>query len=672
MNQANRFVVIACLLVACLLTANIAFTQRAEDADSLATIYRQQGNNLPDTAKLNLLKNLAFNENEDLNRALQYCDELIKVARKVKNERYLYSGYFIKGTKERLLGNYSEALAAYLQSADAAKNTGDPVHMATSYTAMADIYALINDFNNAKIYYADGIAMSKSLDSSILAPAILNEGEAFRNNKQFDSARLCYEEADKIFDKLNSPLGRAYALGNLGLVYASMGQNNLAVRDINQAILVMEANQANDAICEYLNSMSDIYAGKGDTANALSYAKRSFELAQKYQLKKQMSDGSKTLSMLFEKNKEPGNALEYYKTYIIYRDSLNNIDKQRSVDSLQRVFEVSRQQIKLDEVNRQKQEQKIFLFASLIVLAIIVGLVIVLMRNNRQKQKAYRLLSKEKAVTEEQRDLANKTLLELKRAQAHLVQSEKMASLGQLSAGIAHEIQNPLNFVTNFSELNTELISELQEENRKGNVDAVDDLSTELRNNAEKINYHGRRADAIVKGMLEHTRGGDPEKKPTNINALVDEYFRLAYLSFRAKDKTLTVATHTNFDPGIDEVNIVPQEIARVLLNLVNNAFYAVSARAKDLPGKYEPTVTVSTKMQDNRVLISVKDNGTGIPPQIKEKIFQPFYTTKGPGVGTGLGLYLSYEIVKAHGGEIKVDSEEGVGSEFTVAFPAS
>ena len=330
------------------------------------------------------------------------------------------------------------------------------------------------------------------------------------------------------------------------------------------------------------------------------------------------------------------------------------------------------QQIKLDEANRQKQEQKILLFASLAVLALIVGLVIVLMRNNRQKQKAYGFLIKEKAVTEEQRDLANKTLEELKRTQAHLIQSEKMASLGQLTAGIAHEIQNPLNFVTNFSELNTELISELQEENKKGNFDAVHALSSDLLNNAEKINYHGKRADAIVKGMLEHTRGGDAEKKSTNINALVDEYFRLAYHSFRAKDKTFNVVMRTDFDPGVGEVNIVPQEIARVLLNLLNNAFYAVSARAKDLPGKFEPTVTVSTKIQDNRVLISVKDNGTGIPPQIKEKIFQPFYTTKGPGIGTGLGLYLSYEIVKAHGGEIKVDSVEGVGSEFTVAFPAS
>jgi len=261
----------------------------------------------------------------------------------------------------------------------------------------------------------------------------------------------------------------------------------------------------------------------------------------------------------------------------------------------------------------------------------------------------------------------------LKSTQAQLIQSEKMASLGELTAGIAHEIQNPLNFVNNFSEVNNELINELVDEASKGNLDGVRSIANNIKDNGEKINHHGRRADSIVKGMLQHSRTGSGQKEPTDINALADEYLRLAYHGFRAKDKSFNATTKTEFDKSIGKINVIPAEIGRVILNLINNAFYSVNEKQKkSSTGQYAPTVTVNTLRNNGRVEITVWDNGNGIPQQISDKIFQPFFTTKPTGQGTGLGLSMAYEIVKAHGGEIKVDTKEGEGSEFTIQLPAS
>ena len=262
-----------------------------------------------------------------------------------------------------------------------------------------------------------------------------------------------------------------------------------------------------------------------------------------------------------------------------------------------------------------------------------------------------------------------KTLVDLKQTQAQLVQSEKMASLGELTAGIAHEIQNPLNFVNNFSEVSNELIEEMMEEVKKGNYEEVKTLADNIKQNLEKINHHGKRADGIVKGMLQHSRSSSGVKEPTNINVLADEYLRLAYHGLRARDKSFNAKFETVFDEKIGNINVIPQDIGRVVLNLITNAFYTVTEKKKATPAdkQYEPTVIVSTKRVDNKVLISVKDNGNGIPQKVLDKIFQPFFTTKPTGQGTGLGLSMSYDIVKAHGGEITVNSKEGEGSEFSI-----
>jgi signal transduction histidine kinase len=264
------------------------------------------------------------------------------------------------------------------------------------------------------------------------------------------------------------------------------------------------------------------------------------------------------------------------------------------------------------------------------------------------------------------------TLENLRSAQSQLIQSEKMASLGELTAGIAHEIQNPLNFVNNFSEVNKELLVEMNEEIEKGNLEEVKLIAKDVTDNEEKIIHHGKRADAIVKGMLQHSRSSTGKREPTNINALADEYLRLSYHGLRAKDKEFNASMKTDFDQTIGNINIIPQDIGRVLLNLYNNAFYAVTEKMKQQPEGYEPTVSVSTKKVGGKVEIKVSDNGNGIPQKIVDKIFQPFFTTKPTGVGTGLGLSLSYDIVKAHGGEIKVNTIEKEFTEFVVQLPVS
>jgi len=263
-----------------------------------------------------------------------------------------------------------------------------------------------------------------------------------------------------------------------------------------------------------------------------------------------------------------------------------------------------------------------------------------------------------------------KAYLELKATQSQLIQSEKMASLGELTAGIAHEIQNPLNFVNNFSEVNEELLIEMKEELDKGNMDDAKALASDAIDNQQKILHHGKRADAIVKGMLQHSRASSGVKEPTDINGLADEYLRLAYHGLRAKDKTFNASMHTDFDETIGNINIIPQDIGRVILNLITNAFYTVDEKKKQDGEGYEPTVSVATKKEGEYVLISVKDNGNGIPEQVRAKIFQPFFTTKPTGQGTGLGLSLSYDIVKAHGGELRVETKEGEGTEFIISLP--
>ena len=303
------------------------------------------------------------------------------------------------------------------------------------------------------------------------------------------------------------------------------------------------------------------------------------------------------------------------------------------------------------------------------------------------EEKREQALIQKKVLEEEvarQTGEIRQTLENLKSTQSQLIQSEKMASLGELTAGIAHEIQNPLNFVNNFSEVSTEMIDEMNEEMDKGDLKEARAISNDLKQNLEKISLHGNRASSIVKGMLEHSRNTSGEKELIDINALADEYLKLAYHGLRAKDKSFNADFETHFDESIGKIEIVPQDIGRVLLNLINNAFYACTERSRSTVNEkqkaeslkpnaesYKPMVSISSKKTDGKIELTVKDNGNGIPKSIVDKIFQPFFTTKPTGKGTGLGLSLAYDIVKAHGGEIKINTKENEGTEFTITLPA-
>ncbi len=408
--------------------------------------------------------------------------------------------------------------------------------------------------------------------------------------------------------------------------------------------------------------------------NTIRAGTKSQPTIQRLTTKRQLRDVTQELSTTFAKQGDYLKAYEYYRQYVSYKDSLASEITSRKLASL--TYKQSMQQkesqiqlLKKDRLLEAEASQKQRLILS--GLAGCVGLLlfssVVLVRNNRQKHTANEQLN-------EQKEELQKALADLKMAQSQLIQSEKMASLGELMAGIAHEIQNPLNFVNNFSELSIELIDELQEEFGKTPTDQelTASLIHDLGQNQQKINQHGRRADAIIKSMLAHSRTSTGEKQPTDLNALTSEFLRLSYHSVKVKHKELQVELVTDFDERLGLVTVVPQEMGRVLLNLFNNAFDAVQDKKQQTPPHYYPQLRISTRKVANQVEIRVRDNGTGIPDAIQAKIFQPFFTTKPTGQGTGLGLSLSYDIItKVHGGEFRVESTPGEATEFTVLLPA-
>lgn len=391
-----------------------------------------------------------------------------------------------------------------------------------------------------------------------------------------------------------------------------------------------------------------------------------------------------------------GHAMLLYLVYILYREK--EFSRARPVMlAISPYVLLSFGSDVIELINRELYSEYLAPWLTTAIVFSIIWMVAMLIITNRQrralekeKQKSKeeeeqnRIISRMKAELEvqvaertaelrKQKDELEHALTDLKATQTQLIQSEKMASLGELTAGIAHEIQNPLNFINNFSEVNTELIDEMGTEINKGNTEEVKMIAEDLKQNLEKIIYHGKRADAIVKGMLQHSRKSTGQKEPVDINELADEYVRLSYHGLRAKEKSFNASFKTDFDKTIGTINVIPQDMGRVLLNLLNNAFYAVAERKDQNPNTgYEPVVQVITRKTGNKVIITVKDNGNGIPKTIVDKIFQPFFTTKPTGQGTGLGLSLSYDIItKGHNGEIKVETKEGEGTAFIITLPA-
>jgi len=386
--------------------------------------------------------------------------------------------------------------------------------------------------------------------------------------------------------------------------------------------------------------------------------------------RKEILRDTKLIAKLYQRTGKSELAAETYTRFIVLQDSLlADQDKFRSI-SFEAEQQMNENALAIERLESQNQ-------LSTTTRNFSIGIVVLLLILSASIY--YRFQSKKKA-----NEALNKTLANLKSTQTQLIQSEKMASLGELTAGIAHEIQNPLNFVNNFSEVSNELIDEVEDERAKSpetrDEKLISQTLADLKENLSKINHHGKRADFIVKGMLEHSRTNARDVKPTNLNTLADEFLRLSYHGLRAKDKSFNADFETDLDPNLPKVNVVAQDIGRVILNLINNAFYAVNERksklsqSSELWESYKPTVKVSSRLVDlageGGVEISIVDNGSGIPKAIKDKIFQPFFTTKPTGSGTGLGLSLSYDIIKAHGGDLHVKSIEGEGTEMIFFLP--
>lgn len=531
--------------------------------------------------------------------------------------------------------------ADYCQKAiDVQKRLDEPIELSISYRFKADNLLILERYDDALLNINNAIDILKkaNVEESEIAPNYNTRGNIYKYLKQFDKAISEYEKCYQLAITQNYTRGIISSLGNLGHVYRLQDKHEEAIPFFIQAIDVIKKTGSSQNLFEnYLHA------------------------ARSYEAIGQMDK-----------------AIEFQRLYAEERfESLQQIIDQQETE-LQIKYETAKKDETIEvqdaQIDRQRRIQLLYIGIALLLTVMLLTMLFYL-KNMRKKREALALLNNELAKKQDALEASNsklKTSLdELKSTQDQLIQSEKMASLGELTAGIAHEIQNPLNFVNNFSEVSHELIEEMNEEIDQENYEDVKDIANDIKQNLEKITHHGKRADSIVKGMLQHSRNSDDIKEPTNINTLTDEYTRLAYHGLRAKDKSFNATIDTYFDDTISDINIVPQEIGRVILNLLTNAFYAVNEKKLSVTdSEYKPTVSVHTKKTPKHIEIKVKDNGNGIPTEALNKIFEPFFTTKPTGQGTGLGLSMSYDIIKSHGGTLEVNTEKGTYSEFKIILP--
>ncbi len=576
---------------------------------------------------------IGYQMQSNFSQALQYqlkALTLAKASNAIDDQAYVSLNI---GQTYFAMGDSARAEQAYLESIRFAKSAGARDVELYAYSNLAELYIQKKQLQQAYDHAIKAAMLGKEMgDQGIQAASLAKAARSLTGMKKFAGAETLAHQAISVADSSGQPLTIYQAYSAMGFLLKMMERYKEAIPYFTKSMTALQG--------------SDIYNEAVGLTNH-------------------------DLSLCYEKTANYNNALTAYKTGSQILDSVRSRENIRKATELNMTYEYEKKQ----ELQRIEQKQKDAnakerQIALLIGLGLTLILSIVAFSAFRNKQKA-------NAVLKQQKQEIQNTLTRLEATQRQLIQSEKMASLGELTAGIAHEIQNPLNFVNNFSDVSTELVDEMNEEITKGNIEDAKQIAQDLKQNLEKINHHGKRAGDIVKGMLQHSRTSSGQKEPTNINALADEYLRLAYHGLRAKDKTFNATMKTEFDETISNINIIPQDIGRVILNLITNAFYvvnekALSAVATPTAAKYEPTVSVSTKKVGDKVEIKVADNGGGIPQKILDKIFQPFFTTKPTGQGTGLGLSLSYDIVKAHGGELKVETKEGEGTTFIIHLPIS
>jgi signal transduction histidine kinase len=607
---------------------------------------------------------------------LELAKQALNLARELQFPRGEAAALNFCGESLRFLGDYPGALKMQFEALRINRKMKNPMKEARTLAFIGFVYIELREYRQALEYLFEANKINFQMpDSTTMAFNLSNIGNAYYLLQMHDSALYYQQIANEKSTGVEIPPLHTLILTRLGDIYASLGKRDTALKFYHSALLNATVSNDKVNISKIQKNIAEIYESSGQQDSALFYAHKSLVNGQSASQKLEILETSNLLAKIYRQTKNYDSAFLYEDIAGAMKDSLFGPQKFKQLQLLM-----------LDEQDRQQkieQEQeayrnKIKYISLLTALGIFLVLAFILMRNNRQKQQANNLLN-------EQKNKIENTLTELKAMQAQLIQSEKMASLGELTAGIAHEIQNPLNFVNNFSEVSNELLEEMKTDLNNGNKESAFVIAGEVQTNLEKILHHGKRADEIVKGMLQHSRTGSGIKEPTDINVLVDEYLRLSYHGWRAKDKSFNVTIVTDLADQLENINIISQDIGRVLLNLFNNAFYAVTERKKQLEkneivaSTYQPKVTVRTRKLPPRpndptgrdsIEIIVEDNGGGIPKNVKDKIFQPFFTTKPAGKGTGLGLSLSYDIVKAHEGEIKLATDENNGTQFFILLP--
>jgi signal transduction histidine kinase/Tfp pilus assembly protein PilF len=658
----------------------------------LSSLYRSLSDATSDTARMEVCSNLgSYYSLVDRDSSNFYLEKALPIAVRLNLKFDEASILNAMGVILMQQEKFSKSLEFYLKALNIAK---DPTiektiwHLSAGQNPMSarmlllsdcyDLIGLLNAYtgnwivntkNQLKNYREAEKYAKAAGNTGKIAYINFHMGIAYMNEGKLDSALMFIKKAISTFSDLKDQSGLGRAMKYLGDTYEKMGNFDLAANTIVQAIpLLKETNDQLHLGLGY-NSLSRVFTDLKKNDSALYYAKESLKIFEKRQDPAWKRDAYNLLTSCFDQLGRTDSAIVYLKLSKSLSDSLSVEERKNLLAFLDVVVD---EQAKLEKLEKEKIETREKLRVYLLLSGIVVFIVIVflLYRNNQHRKKTNETLR-------QRNEKIENTLHQLRSTQTQLIQSEKMASLGELTAGIAHEIQNPLNFVNNFSDVNKELLIEMNDEIDKGNLNEVRSIAKDVIDNEEKINHHGKRADAIVKGMLQHSRRSSGQKEPTDINALADEYLRLSYHGLRAKDKSFNATMKTDFDNSVEKINIVPQEIGRVILNLINNAFYAVDEKKKhtstgSVQNEYEPTVSISTKKNNGKIEIRVSDNGNGIPQKVLDKIFQPFFTTKPTGQGTGLGLSLSYDIVKAHGGELTVETEDGKGSAFIISLPVN
>ncbi len=649
------------------------------DTAEIARLQSALRNSTQDTSKVLLMQLLIAQYSNNLDSGIHYCFKALNLSRKINFHKGELNAL---GQLQNVLKHHGVLLKAFNIShkgLQISRRYGDKPYEGTFLGELGMLYRESGVFSEALIYLKKSKYLYDSIGDKYYSAHLLNNiGEVYLLKNELDSALLFCRMALK--EVQGAPAGyfwiTFYTSLNLGNIF--MGQANydssLYYLRVAKKIAAFHSHQFNTNL-----SIAKVFEKIGMKDSSLYYAGEANRVALEsdaYSFNAEVND----FLGKFYYSQDLDKSVSYTRRSLAYKDSLYKQSVSIGLENFDELDEQEKQfEIQSAQAAYQFRARLIGLLIGVLVLLIIIG---ILVRNYRQKQKSIILLNQQKNELETAKKKTDIALTDLKATQSQLIQSEKMASLGELTAGIAHEIQNPLNFVNNFSEVNAELIDELKEELATGDKQAVEKIANNIKDNQEKITFHGNRADAIVKGMLLHSRGRSSQKELTDINALCDEYLRLAFHGFRAKDKSFSAMFETNFGPDTPNVNVVRQDVGRVLLNLINNAFYSVRAKAKNNPDSYKPTVLVSTKRLNARpddpvgrdkVEIRVLDNGLGIPEEIRDRIFQPFFTTKPTGQGTGLGLSLAYDIItKGHGGELRVESQAGESCEFIILLPLS